>query len=166
MNPIITLHIENIIITLKNNQVVFAYLFGSVVRHKMNKMSDIDFAVCFPENFTSEQMTEHRLNLMLELNSILKRPIDILVLNNRYDELVMEVLRFGELLFEEDPSQRAQFRYQFTRHYLNFLPNREKYYHLMLLRLKQRKDSDERINQHQKSIKKIRRMSFDIKRDS
>ncbi|MBN1352541.1 nucleotidyltransferase domain-containing protein [candidate division KSB1 bacterium] len=155
MRHLIKAHSENLKTIFLRNHVLFAYLFGSVVREQTNKMSDIDFAVYFQETFSADVCLEHRLNLILELNNTLKHPIDILVLNNRYDELVLEVLKNGSMIYKQDAEALREFRYRFTRQYLDFLPYREIYYEFMLERIETGTDTNERVQQHKKSIEEL-----------
>lgn len=90
-----------------------------------NRISDVDVAVYFSDLVPVEQYLEQRLDLIAELSRILNREVDVLVLNQRCDELVLVVLKYGRLIFEDNSPQRIQFRYQFTRQSLDFLPYRD-----------------------------------------
>jgi predicted nucleotidyltransferase len=142
----------------RNHQVSFAYLFGSVAKERANKLSDVDVAVYFTDAVSSEQYLEQRLDLIAELSRIFKRTVDVLVLNKRCDELVLEVLKDGRIIFEDDAQARIRFRYWFTKQYLDFLPYRDYYFSKVIERIKTGKPCDERNQRHQESIEKIRRM--------
>lgn len=146
---------------LKKNDVIFAYLFGSYSTGHENEMSDVDFAVYFSDKFSVSERHERQLELINSLNQLIGKEVDIVVLNNRKDEVVQEVFVKGKLIYNSQPEIQQKFRYEFTREYLDFLPHRQEYYDFVIQRLKNRQDSDERTQQHQESIEKIRRMSFD-----
>lgn len=129
-------------------------------------MSDVDVAVYFSDLVPVEQYLEQRLDLMAELSRIIKRKVDVLVLNKRCDELVLEVLKDGRIIFEDDAQARVEFRYLFTRQYLDFLPYRDYYFSKIIERIKTGKTCDARDQRHQESIEKIRRMHLHSEKHS
>ena len=145
-------------IIFKKHQVSFAYLFGSVAKKIANKMSDVDIAVYFSDELPIDQYLEKRLDLITELSTIFNRKVDVLVLNQRSDELVLEVLKYGRIIFEYHAETRIRFRYQFTRQYLDFLAYRDYYFSKVIERIKTGKSCDARDQRNKESIEKIRRM--------
>jgi hypothetical protein len=150
----------------RKHRVSFAYLFGSVAKEMATKMSDVDIAVYFSDFVPVEQYLEQRLDLIAELSRIIKRKVDVLVLNKRCDELVLEVLKYGRIIFEDNSQLRIQFRYQFTKQYLDFLPYRDYYFSKIIERIKTGKTCDARDQRHQESIEKIRRMHLHSEKHS
>jgi predicted nucleotidyltransferase len=70
----------------KINNVKSLYAFGSVVREDFNDLSDIDLVVDFNET-DPYRYTDLYFNLKLNLENILKRPIDLLedrAIKNRF----------------------------------------------------------------------------------
>jgi len=150
----------------RKHQVSFAYLFGSVAKDQVNRMSDVDIAVYFSEAVPLDQFLEKRLDLITAFSSIINKKVDILVLNHRCDELALEVLKYGRILFEDHVKTTIQFRYQFTRQYLDFLPYRDYYFSKIIERIKTGKTCDARNQRHKKSIEKIRRMHINFEKHS
>ncbi len=61
----------------KNNKVKSLFAFGSVTREDFNENSDIDLIVDFNEN-DPFKYSDLYFNLKLNLENLLKRPIDLL----------------------------------------------------------------------------------------
>ncbi len=78
--------------------VLLVFLFGSAVSGKMTEESDIDIGILFEHERDFFEINE----LKSELNEILKRDIDIAVLNSASPVLKMQVLKKGLLAFAKD----------------------------------------------------------------
>jgi len=95
----------------KRNDIAFAFLFGSATRGKIRKEGDIDIAVYFwPEkdveweNFRKRYEGENRI--ALDLERLLKKEIDLVVLNRARSVLADEIVRKGKPIIIKD---RAMF---------------------------------------------------------
>jgi uncharacterized protein len=84
----------------KRKDVVFAFLFGSGARANMRKESDIDIAIYFQpeqdlewEDFSRTYKNENRI--ALDLERLLNKEIDLIVLNKAKAILADEILRKG-----------------------------------------------------------------------
>jgi predicted nucleotidyltransferase len=91
----------------KRQEVVFAYLFGSALRKNFRQQGDIDIAVYFwPakdiewENFGKKYQYENKISL--ELERLLKKEVDLIVLNRARSILADEILRRGEKIIIKD----------------------------------------------------------------
>ncbi len=85
--------------------VLLVFLFGSAASGKMTDESDIDIGILFenePDIFEINEMKS-------ELNGILKREIDIAVLNSASPVLKMQVLKKGIPVFTKDKKYYNQF---------------------------------------------------------
>ena len=88
--------------------VVAVYLFGSTARGTAGPASDVDVAVLF------DRPPDHRLNsgrfsLEGDLERVLARRVDLIVLNDAPVDLRARVLRHGRLLLERDRAARIAF---------------------------------------------------------
>jgi predicted nucleotidyltransferase len=85
--------------------VLLVFLFGSAASGKMTEDSDIDIGILFEYKHDFYEINE----LKSELNAILKREIDIAVLNSVSPILKMQVLKNGILAFAKDKKFYNQF---------------------------------------------------------
>jgi predicted nucleotidyltransferase len=91
----------------KRNDIAFAFLFGSATRGKIRKEGDIDIAVYFRpdkgvewENFSKRYKGENRI--ALDLERLLKKEIDLVVLNRARSVLADEIIRKGKSIIIRD----------------------------------------------------------------
>ncbi len=105
----------------KKEDVVFAYLFGSIAYNNYNPKSDIDVAVFLEEG--SKDLFDERINLIVELEQKFKRDVDVVVLNSVNNVFLRYVIfREGILLFERDEEPRINFELRAMREYFDFAP--------------------------------------------
>jgi predicted nucleotidyltransferase len=102
------------------------YLFGSLARGSAGPRSDADVAVLYqvPPGRSFEALP---LDLEGELERLLQRPVDLIVLNSAPPDLVHRVLRDGVLLLEPDRPARIRFEVQSRNQYFDILPLLERY---------------------------------------
>lgn len=98
-----------------------AYLFGSVARGEARPDSDVDVAVLFPSP-PPQTLAGQPFLVASELESILGRRVDVVVLNTAPVDLVHRVLRDGVLLMQPDPSARIAFEVRARNQYFDLLP--------------------------------------------
>jgi len=77
MNKSIENKIPQIITIFKKYKVKEAYIFGSATNNSFNKNSDVDFLYSFDENLDYETYANNYFILVNELESILKRQVDL-----------------------------------------------------------------------------------------
>jgi len=85
--------------------VLLVFLFGSAAGGKMKADSDIDIGILFENEPDIFEINE----LKSELNGILKREIDIAVLNSAAPVLKMQVLKKGIPVFTKEKKYYNQF---------------------------------------------------------
>ncbi|MGH8595899.1 MAG: type VII toxin-antitoxin system MntA family adenylyltransferase antitoxin [Gammaproteobacteria bacterium] len=88
--------------------VVCGYLFGSRARGDAHPTSDVDVAILF-EPPPAATLAGLRFDVAAILEDNLRRPVDLVVLNNAPVDLVHRVLRDGIVVFERDRSARIRF---------------------------------------------------------
>ena len=98
-----------------------AYLFGSVARGTAGARSDVDVAVLYA---ASPPATLEGLPLDLEdrVRHLVRRPVQVIVLNTAPVSLVHRVLRDGVLLLDRDPSSRIRFEVRARNEYFDLQP--------------------------------------------
>ncbi len=97
-----------------------AYLFGSASKGRFTPRSDVDVAVRFIQNATAFEYFKRGDALHAELTRLLRRKVDVVVLNNAPPLLRFEVLRNGSVLFSPDEELRALFHMRTFRDYEDF----------------------------------------------
>ncbi|MBC7227536.1 MAG: nucleotidyltransferase domain-containing protein [Thermoflexales bacterium] len=102
--------------------VVAAYVFGSVAQGRARAGSDVDIAVLLAADLDGEARFERRLRLGWEVESIIGRPTDLVVLNDAPPLLQHQVLKHGRLIFERDRAARVEFEVRAGKIYADLKP--------------------------------------------
>lgn len=103
---------------LSNDNVVFAYLFGSYAEGKVRAGSDIDIAA-YVAGMKAEEYFEFKLKYKGELENILKLPVDLIIMNSAPPLLNHEIFKNGIILKNGNPSILSQFRVKNFYFYLD-----------------------------------------------
>lgn len=94
----------------KQKDVRISYLFGSFVKGKIKKTSDIDFAFYLDESLTKKQRLQKKLILISELSGILKTDrIDVVILNDTPLFLRYNVIKDGKVLDVKERDEKMRF---------------------------------------------------------
>lgn len=116
--------------------VVAAYLFGSVARGTAGPRSDVDIGILLASGQPQELGAIGAVTSMHdELEGVLRREVDLVVLNGAAPDLVHRVLRDGLLLYERDHDRRIEFEVQARNHYFDMLPTIDLYRRTVLGKL-------------------------------
>ena len=110
----------------QQQDVEFAYLFGSIVRGDSVNSSDIDVAIFINEK-NSKDFFEEKLRLTNILSEELTQDVDVVILNNTSLLMKFSVQNEGELIMEKDHSKRVDFELKAINEYFDFKPYREMY---------------------------------------
>jgi predicted nucleotidyltransferase len=105
---------------------VAVYIFGSVARGDAGPASDVDVAVLFDEP-PADTLLGPRLTLQGRLEQLLRRRVDLIVLNTASADLVHRVLRDGDLIVERDRGRRIRFEVARRNEYFDLQPIRDEY---------------------------------------
>jgi predicted nucleotidyltransferase len=98
--------------------ILFAYLFGSLVGRKVAPLSDIDIAVYLAENLS---LAEKKLGILGNLTNILRTDeIDLVVLNRAPLTLRMKILENKKVVVDRAPFLRHQYESLTMRQYFDF----------------------------------------------
>lgn len=105
----------------EDDQLIAAYLFGSVARGTAGARSDLDVAVLYA---AAPPATLEGLPVDLEhrLERLSGRPVQVIVLNTAPAGLVHRVLRDGVLLLDRDPSARIRFEVRARNEFFDLQP--------------------------------------------
>lgn len=88
----------------KEKYIVFAYLFGSSLQ-RPEYSNDMDIAI-FVKN---KPKPRYELELGLKIEKEIKKPVDVIVLNDKPLLIISEILRNGKLIFSRDDKRRVKF---------------------------------------------------------
>jgi hypothetical protein len=105
---------------------VCAYLFGSFARGTARHASDVDLAVLFREPPES-RLAAGPLDLEGDLERVLGRPVQLVVLNRAPADLVHRVLRDGRVVLDRDRAARIRFEIDKRNEYFDLEPVRLRY---------------------------------------
>jgi predicted nucleotidyltransferase len=83
----------------KKNDIVFMAIFGSFVRGKQNRKSDIDIAIEFERN--SEKSLLDLIRIENELRKIFKRKVDLGIFSSLNPYIVEDVKKEMRVIYEK-----------------------------------------------------------------
>ena len=107
----------------QKEEIIFAYIYGSVARDQDTRLSDIDLAVYIDEDKKPEAGPfGYRSDLITELQPLAGNDIDLIILNEAPNLLAYNVFKEGKLLFNKDPDLRTRVQARTVDKYLDFLP--------------------------------------------
>lgn len=94
----------------RREQVLFAYLFGSLAEGKEGPLSDVDVAAFLTDKFASSHF-DVKLSLLADFCRALGRnDVDVVVLNHTRNLMLLDgIIRGGVVLLDQDPQLRADF---------------------------------------------------------
>ena len=107
--------------------IVFAYVFGSVAQGKTNLESDVDMAVYLDVEKAGD-LFKKRLSFIEKIQSILKKPIEVVILNEvKSTFLKFVIIKEGKVIFERNHGKRVDFELKVMQEYYDFQPFLEEY---------------------------------------
>ena len=115
----------------KQSQVMFAYLYGSILSSENPR--DIDIAIyMFPLDFEklsrdAEISLSFAIPLEMNLEKQLKRKVDVQVLNRAPLSFRYRVITDGKVIVDKDSNTRCDFEYLSRAEYYDFSPRRKEY---------------------------------------
>jgi predicted nucleotidyltransferase len=108
-----------------HQDVILAYLFGSVARGQAYSTSDVDIAVLFKPELEAPEMLERQLQLNIDLSEIIQQEVQVSVLNRASLFFAFQVIREGVLLYERSRQERVDFEVRTMKTYFDFQPRLE-----------------------------------------
>lgn len=131
----------------KEDNVIFAYLFGSYAKGKERENSDVDIAVYVNELIAkdSKKVLDFQIKHMSNISDILKKEVDLVILNQASPLLRHEVISEGILLVEKDHNKLVNFKklsFYYYQDWLNIMKIK-----IMYIKERISADGKERIGQ-------------------
>jgi predicted nucleotidyltransferase len=114
--------IDNITKMLQGNaEILFAYVFGSFVRR--DDYHDIDIAVYLKTEFDKNNNIKfpygYESGLISELNRLVRKEIDFVVMNNADITLQQRIINKGRLLFSKNDRTRLRYENYIRKLYID-----------------------------------------------
>ncbi|MCL7453271.1 MAG: nucleotidyltransferase domain-containing protein [Anaerolineae bacterium] len=106
----------------RQGDVVAAYLFGSLARGQAGPLSDIDIAALLTPALEEQAAVERQLDLMVALDALDPREMQVTLLNHAPPALAYQVLRDGILFYERSQPQRIGFEVRAMQRYFDVQP--------------------------------------------
>ena len=123
----------------RENDVLAAYLFGSLAKGISHAQSDIDVAVIFEPSVPPSEYFKREAAVTLALMLLLHTDaVDIVSLNEAPLLLAFQVLKYKRLLYSADEFRRAEFEVRIIGMYYDFKPMIDRYGRQMFQRIKER----------------------------
>lgn len=117
------LHKKKLTALFKAHNVRVAYLFGSHASGYATPSSDIDIAVLLPDAQTKKNRFSLRLKIAQEIERIVNKPIDLVVLNDIASSLFRySIVKEGQLLYEKNMIDRIVYESGVLDSYFDFEP--------------------------------------------
>jgi hypothetical protein len=157
--PLPTVDREEIVAHLAGRpDVVVAYLFGSVAREEATPRSDIDLAVLLDASLSRQEHIERQLDMMVALDAVSDREVQVILLNTASPVLAYQVLREGLRLYARDDKERIAFEVRAMKRYFDVKPRLDFYREHLLKRLLggQNERSERRAARTLKAAERIR----------
>ena len=99
---------------LSNQNIIFGYLFGSYSKNEQTALSDIDIAL-----YLNDTSFDSKLQINYELSKLLKKDVDLVVLNDvKNIYLLEEILKNGVVIKENE--KRFDFEITKEHHILDY----------------------------------------------
>lgn len=114
------------------------YLFGSVVKEKTTKNSDVDIAVLFIKGLSLFYRFERKLEIANDLEDILMTKVDIVDLENADLYFIHQVMLNKEIILDKDIDRRVFFEVEKRRAYFDMKYFYDLYHKQALKRLEEK----------------------------
>lgn len=124
---------------MQREDIITVYLFGSTVKNRERKDSDLDLAVLFSEGMDNYQRFEAKLQIANELEDHIKAKTDIVDLRSAALFFIHQVMKNKILLFDRDTYGRVSFEVNYRKEFFDHLPIYEQYHRQSIKRLRERK---------------------------
>jgi uncharacterized protein len=121
----------------EEDEVLFAYLFGSDGRGNPGPLSDVDIAV-FAHPERAEDLWRLRLRLIGVVTETLRTDeVDLVILNEANVSLCYQVLESKRILFSRDEARRMAFEARTVQLYLDAEPLRRRSWDALVKRIQE-----------------------------
>jgi len=114
--------IKSKLVKLLENEVIFAYVFGSVTSGRLHPQSDIDIGVYLKE---SPGSLNDKLAFNRKVSAAFNRDVDVIFLNDADIIITMQILTNGELIINNNPERLILFKAAKAGEYSDFKISRQ-----------------------------------------
>ncbi len=114
--------IKSELIQIMREEVVFAYIFGSVISGRLHPQSDVDIGVYLRE---SPGSLDDKLAFIRKVSAAFNRDVDVIFLNDADIIISMQILTNGELLINNDNERLVLFKALKLGEYADFKFSRQ-----------------------------------------
>ena len=107
----------------EREEVLFAYIFGSLVTKSSNKFSDIDIAIFadMKKIDNREYRYGYQADVLTDLMNLLHTDkVDLVILNYAPPLLKHRVIYYGELLYSANEKERINFQVDTINRYMDY----------------------------------------------
>ena len=107
----------------ERDEVLFAYIFGSLATKSSNKFSDIDIAIFTDMEIidNSEYRYGYQAEVLTDLMNLLHTDkVDLVILNSAPPLLKHRVIYYGELLYTASEKDRINFQVDTINSYMDY----------------------------------------------
>ncbi len=92
------------------SNIAAAYLYGSYATEKNTHKSDVDIAILMELEKTSTERFSVRNQIRSDLSRLLRKDVDLVIMNEAGETLLLEILTRGKLIFEKNRDIHRRFR--------------------------------------------------------
>ena len=85
------------------------YVFGSYARGREQKGSDLDLAILLDYGVV-RRLNELKKEYVVHLSRILRKDLHLVILNNAGEEVVAQVFKYGQCIFNREPEILSRFK--------------------------------------------------------
>ncbi|MEM9460789.1 MAG: nucleotidyltransferase domain-containing protein [Myxococcota bacterium] len=114
------------VLAARPESIAAAWLFGSHAEGRARADSDVDVAVLFAQD-PPRTLDGLGLDIAGDLEQVLDRPVDLVVLNRVPIDLVRVVMSSGVLIYEGESSRRIAFEVRARADYFDLKPFLDRY---------------------------------------
>ncbi len=114
--------IKSELIQIMREEVVFAYVFGSVISGRLHPQSDVDIGVYLRQPPGS---LDDKLAFIRKVAAAFNRDVDVIFLNDADIIISMQILTNGELLINNDNERLVLFKASKLGEYADFKFSRQ-----------------------------------------
>ncbi len=114
--------IKSELIQIMREEVVFAYVFGSVISGRLHPQSDVDIGVYLRQ---SPGSLDDKLAFIRKVAAAFNRDVDVIFLNDADIIISMQILTNGELLINNDNERLVLFKASKLGEYADFKFSRQ-----------------------------------------
>lgn len=121
----------------KDDSILAVYLFGSQVKGKPHKYSDVDIAVLFEDTIKKQDYTDKQIAIMPNLSKILNKETDVIILNQASLFLRYHIFKDRIKIYERPDRNEHDFEALAIIQYFDFLPIRNRIENGLLTKIKE-----------------------------